>query len=176
MILSLGALVCCILITRAVVDLLVHPEKDCMVNLEHIALELNRYAAANKGNYPDDLYPLIEDGSISYRQLVCVKQHDRLEGYTAENFTRQDYDNLMDKSDYVYVGQGVQVDKMMPERIIMFERWKRHAPDRRLGMITLDHSSAWFKRRFEGLHALERWGIAYPPKWQKEVGNLISQE
>lgn len=175
MILALGALVCCILITRVVVDLLIHPEKDCMANLEHIALELDRYAAANKGVYPDDLYPLVAEGYISYRQLVCVTQHDRLEGYTAENFTRRDYDNLMDKSDYVYVGQGVQVDKMKGDEIIMYERWKRHAPDRVLGMVILNQLSAGYCRMFDGLEALKRSGITYPPKWQKEVDDSLSQ-
>lgn len=168
-------LIGCVVIAQAIFNSYTNPKGDCIANLNHIALALDRYAAANEGMYPDDLYPLVAEGYISYRQLVCVTQHDLLEGYTAEDFTRTDYDRLMAKSDYVYTGKSLQISKMTGGEIIMYERWNRHYSGNMSGMIMLDHSSAWFFPRYDGLELLKRLGIEYPPKWQKEVDDWLSQ-
>ena len=139
----------------------------CESNLRDISLALVNYAVSNNNAYPEDLYVLIEDGSINAKQLVCPKGDLKLKEVLAMPISRERFKVLMAKSSYVYVSDNIGPSSD-PEDIIMYEKPHPHYNDEYIGMnILFGDGSVNYHLEEKGIALLKKQGVVVQPYKKK---------
>jgi prepilin-type processing-associated H-X9-DG protein len=116
-------------------------QAQCSVNLRQIGLGLQRYAAANGGQYPAKLSVLIEDGTIPPAFLVCPHTGDTVAPGADAKAQAKNLEKGGHLS-YVYVGQGLTINS--PADAVLAHEKKGNHKNSGMNVLFNDGRVEWY--------------------------------
>lgn len=101
----------------------------CASNMRQIGQAILLYANEHKGQYPPDLGTLVMTEDITVECFVCPGGATRIPPNRAGMKPQELADWVNKNSDYVFAGQGLNMNKAPAEQVVLYEKPQAHRND-----------------------------------------------